>query len=200
MLRLDPHSTALVLIDIQKGILSLPMAPHTAEQVVRQACELARQCKAAGIATVHVRVSFSQDYADKPNQPTDTPMVLPPGGLPADWAEITPALASIPADIAITKRHWSAFYGTELDLQLRRRGISTIILGGLMTNFGVESTARDAWQHNYGVVIAEDVCSSFAPELHRFSIDQVMPRIARVSGTASIIAALSAAAGERPTG
>ena len=60
-------------------------------------------------------------------------------GLPADWADFAPEIGSLRADIVITKRHWGAFYGTELDLQLRRRGVNTIVLAGVATNFGVES-------------------------------------------------------------
>ncbi|MGO9757626.1 MAG: isochorismatase family protein, partial [Roseiarcus sp.] len=92
--------------------------------------------------------------------------------------------------IVITKRQWGAFYGTELDLQLRRRGIGTVVLAGVATNFGVESTAREAWQHNYAVVVAEDAVTSLSEELHRFSIDKILPRIARVRSTAEIVGAL----------
>ena len=77
---------------------------------------------------------------------------------------------------------------SELDLQLRRRGINTIVLAGIATNFGVESTARDAWFQNYSVVIAEDAASSLDAELHRFSIEKILPRLARVRSTAEIVA------------
>src|SRR6185295_13028044 len=95
-----------------------------------------------------------------------------------------------PGDLRITKRQWSAFYGTELDLQLRRRGITTIVLGGIATNFGVESTARDAWQHNYAVVIAEDASTSLGADLHRFAVEKLLPRVARVRSTQEIIEAV----------
>jgi nicotinamidase-related amidase len=91
----------------------------------------------------------------------------------------------------ITKRQWGAFHGTELDLQLRRRGVATIVLAGISTNFGVESTAREAWQHGYAVVVAEDACTSSAPDLHKFAIEKILPRIARVRDTATILRALS---------
>ena len=110
----------------------------------------------------------------------------------ADFAEFPPEIAAIPADLTITKRQWSAFFGTELDLQLRRRGITTVVLGGIATNFGIESTARDAWFQNYAVVVAEDAASSLDAELHRFSIEKILPRLARVRSTAEIVAALAA--------
>ncbi len=79
---------------------------------------------------------------DKLNQPVDMPMAVPAGGLPEDWALLTPAIAGLNAPVQITKHSWSAFYGTELDLQLRRRGITTVIVCGIASNSGVESTAR----------------------------------------------------------
>jgi nicotinamidase-related amidase len=77
-----------------------------------------------------------------------------------------------------------------IDLQLRRRGINTIILGGIATNFGVESTAREAWQHNYAVIVAEDACTSMDAEMHRFSMEKILPRLSLVRSAAEIIAAL----------
>ena len=78
-----------------------------------------------------------------------------------------------------------------LDLQLRRRGITHAIFGGIATNFGVESSARDAWQHNYTAVIAEDACSSVGPDLHRFAIEKTLPRVSLIRSSAEIIAALA---------
>lgn len=190
MLQLDPRKTALVLIDLQKGILAMPTAPYAPAQILANAALIATELKKAGGTLVLVRVAFSANYADKPNQPTDVPMALPPGGLPADWSELAPEISALGADVVITKRQWSAFYGTELDLQLRRRGIDTVVLGGLMTNFGVESTARDGWQHDYAMVIAEDAMSGSAADMHKFAIGNVLPRIARVRSSAEIVASL----------
>jgi nicotinamidase-related amidase len=106
--------------------------------------------------------------------------------LPPEWTELAEGLAR-PDDIIITKRQWGAFYGTELDLQLRRRGVSTIVLGGIATNFGVESTAREAWEHGYDVVLAEDACASVSVELHEAAIQHIFPRIARVVQSADIV-------------
>ena len=101
-----------------------------------------------------------------------------------------PEIGSLDADITIVKRQWGAFHGTELDLQLRRRGITTIVLAGVATNFGVESTAREAWQHHYRVIVAEDSCSSLAEGMHAFSIEKILPRIARIRSTASVLTAM----------
>ncbi|RDI62498.1 hydrolase [Microvirga subterranea] len=192
MLKLDPRTTALVLIDVQKGTLAAAAGPHEPATVIANSARLASRFSQTGATVVLVRVAFSDGYADKPGGLTDTPMVLPPGGLPADWTEFPAELGLVRPDVLITKRQWSAFHGTELDLQLRRRGVSHLVIGGLMTNFGVESTARDAWQQNYHTIIAEDASSSLSAELHQFAIRNTLPRVSRVRSTAEIIAALEA--------
>jgi len=192
MLKLDPRTTALVLIDVQKGTLAAVAGPHEPATVIANGARLADRFSQKGATVVLVRVSFSEGYADRPGGLTDTPMILPPGGLPADWSEFPAEIAAIRPDVLITKRQWSAFHGTELDLQLRRRGITHVAIGGLMTNFGVESTARDAWQHNYQVLVAEDASSSLSAELHHFAVRNTLPRVSLVRSTAEIIAGLEA--------
>ena len=189
-LDLSPRQTALVLIDLQQGILGNALAPHPVDTVLDHATALAAACRDAGATIVPVNVAFAADLIDRLQQPVDSPQPRPANGYPPNWAELHPRIAAVPASFRITKRQWSAFHGTELDLQLRRRGITTIILGGVATNFGVESTAREAWQHNYSVVIAKDACSSVAADAHRFAIEKIFPRISRVRGTAEIVAAL----------
>jgi nicotinamidase-related amidase len=192
MLKLDPHTTALVLIDVQKGTLGMPVGPHDPATVVANSARLGSRFSQKGATVILVRVSFSEGYLDKPAAPTDVPMIIPPGGLPADWAEFPAEIAALHADVLITKRQWSAFHGTELDLQLRRRGISNVVIGGLMTNFGVESTARDAWQHNYRTIVAEDASSSLSAEMHEFAVTKSLPRVSQIRSTTEIIESLEA--------
>jgi nicotinamidase-related amidase len=142
----------------------MPLSPYDAPQVIERSVSLGRAIRQAGGLVVLVNVAFASGFADRLSQPVDAPS--PPGGLPADWSDFAPEIASLPGDVIVTKRQWGAFHGTELDLQLRRRGITTIVLGGIATNFGVESTAREAWQHGYAVIIAEDACTSIGPEMH----------------------------------
>ena len=189
-LNINARTAALVLIDLQNGILSMQLAPHDAAQVVDKAVKLGRRFREIGAPVVLTRVAFSNNYVDKLNQPVDVPMQAPPGGLPPEWSQFAGEIELLSADVVITKRQWSAFFGTELDLQLRRRGISTIVLGGISTNFGVESTARDAWQYNYAVIVAEDASTSVDADLHKFSIERILPRVARVRTTEEIISAL----------
>lgn len=182
---LDPRSTALVLIDLQNGILGMPLAPRTGTEVLATARTLAARFRAAGALVIPVRVGWAPDFADAPRQPVDRPMNRPAGGLPTGWSDLAEGVAE-PGDVVITKRQWGAFTGTDLDLQLRRRGIGTIVLGGIATNFGVESTARHAWELNYAVVFAEDAMTSVSAEMHGFAVESILPRIGIVSQAADI--------------
>ena len=123
MLKLDPATTALVLIDLQKGIVTRSMS-RSGDAVVSAAMALACRFRAAGSQVVLVNVAFSHDGGDLPPEAVDQPMQLPSGGMPAGFSDLVEGLAQ-PIDMRITKRHWSAFHGTELDLQLRRRGVGT---------------------------------------------------------------------------
>jgi len=189
-LQLDPCKTALVLIDMQKGTLAFPLAPYDRTTIIANTAALGQVFAAAGGLIATVQVAFAPDRSDLPPQAIDQPMMLPPGGFPPDWSELTPEIAALPAAVRVTKRHWSAFYGTELDLQFRRRGIDTVVIGGIATNFGVESTARDAWQHGYNVIVAEDASTSVGAELHAFAIASTLPRVSRVRSIAEIGVAL----------
>jgi nicotinamidase-related amidase len=113
-----------------------------------------------------------------------------PHTLPENWWTYPAALAKQESDIEVTKRQWGAFYGTDLELQLRRRGIDTIILCGISTNIGVESTARNAWELGFNLVIVEDACSAASAEQHQGSMTHIFPRIGRVRSTEEILAAL----------
>ena len=110
--------------------------------------------------------------------------------MPPDWTELIPELDRQPSDIVIFKRQWGAFYGTDLDLQLRRRGLTTIILCGIATEIGVESTARDAYEHGYELVFAADAMTGTNAESHLNSIVRIFPRMGRVRSTEQIVAAL----------
>lgn len=189
-MKLDPKTTALVLIDLQKGILPFAGGPHSAQQVLDHATGLATRFRQLGSPVVMVRVGWSDTFAEALKQEVDVPAKMPEGGLPAVWWEFPEQLAVTDSDIQVVKRQWGAFYGTDLDLQLRRRGIKTIVLAGISTNIGVESTARNAWEHGYELVIAEDACSAHNNEQHQSSVQNIFPRISRVRSTAEVLAAL----------
>ena len=189
-LTLDPRSTALVVIDLQRGILARETSPHANTDVLARSVKLVTACRRAGVQVVLVNVGFSPDEKDRLSQPSDSPN--PPGKVPPGYSDLDPSLGSAANDLLITKRQWGAFYGTALDQQLRRRGIKTIILCGIATNFGVESTARDAWERNYELVFAEDAMAGMAPGAHDFAIKTIFPRLGRIRRTGDILAALPA--------
>jgi nicotinamidase-related amidase len=185
MIQLDPRTTALVLIDLQKGIAARQGAPLSSADVVARASALAKNFRAAAAPVVLVNVAFAKDFGDAVKQPVDKAIQHPVGGYPDDFSDLVDGLAA-PTDIRVTKHQWGAFYGTDLDVQLRRRGIQTIVLGGVATNIGVESTARQAWERNYALVIAEDATTSLSAEMHAFSMTSILPMISRIVKTADI--------------
>jgi len=188
-LEIDPGKTALVLIDLQAGILANTLAPYDSETVVENGLTLARAVNAAGGTVVAVNVSFGPGRINGPQGLIDNPVSTDP--VPANYTEIVPGLLAL-ADITITKRQWGALHGTELDTLLRRRGIDTIIVGGVATNFGVETTVREGWSHGYSVIVAEDASTTFSAAMQDFPMKLVFPRIARVRSVAQIVEALSA--------
>jgi nicotinamidase-related amidase len=183
---LPAKSSALVLIDLQKGITSFPIAPRASTEVVRNATSLANRFREIGAPVFLVRVAFpTGETALKLITDAQPPL---PASEPEGWLEL--AVEPHQQDILILKRHWGAFYGTELDLQLRRRRSETIVLGGISTNFGVESTARNAYEFGYHSVFAEDAMGAFTGVNHKFAIQNIFPRLGRVRSTQEILHAL----------
>jgi nicotinamidase-related amidase len=181
-MQLHAKSTALVLIDLQKGVLARSVAPHPAATVYERSLRLAPRFRAAGSLVVWVRVSYADDFADAPRAKVDQPNNF--GALPPGWDEFPEPLH--PADVMVTKRQWGAFYGTDLDLQLRRRGVRSIVLGGIATSIGVESTARSAWEHGYELIICEDLCADLSAETHASSFKHIFPRLARIASSEAV--------------
>ncbi|GHB60468.1 hydrolase [Streptomyces cirratus] len=182
------RGTALVLIDLQQGILALPTATPAA-RILENGIALAEAFRAHRLPVVLVKVAWSPDGGDLPTANVDRPG--PASAPPAAFSELPAELAAL-GDVVVTKRHWGAFTGTELDLQLRRRGIHRIVLGGISTSIGVESTARTAWEHSYELVFAEDATTDMDTGSHDHSFGKIFPRLGKVSATADIVMALKA--------
>lgn len=186
-LRLEPASTALVLIDLQQGVVAMETAPYPAVDVVNKGNALARAFRAKGATVVYVRVDLGRFLSlpvDAPSRPPGAPAP------PASASELAPAAGFQDGDLLVTKRHWGAFAGTDLERLLRARGIDTIVLGGIATNFGVESTARQGTGLGFAFVVVEDACTSRDAAAHRFAFEHIFPRLARVRRTADVIDAL----------
>lgn len=188
-LSLNSATTALVLIDLQKGITTMSTEPLSPKEVIANAQKLTAAFHMKKALVILVHVSSSLDGKDMLSPDADEPMARR-GQMPSDWAEIVSELTPKENDLLITKRQWGAFYGTELDLALRRRGIRTIVLGGIATNFGVESTARDAYERGYGLVFADDAMAARTTSDHEFAINRIFPRIGKIRKTNEIIKAL----------
>ncbi len=187
-LAIDKSRTALVVIDLQTGIVGRQTAPHAADLVVSNAAALAAAFRQNGMPVFLLRVTPSPDGKDalRPVADIASPTQMPPPG----WADIVAEMGPQPGDFVITKHQWGAFYGTELDLACRRRGISTIVLCGISTNIGVESTARCAYEYGYQQIFAEDAMTAMSTEEHLMTISKIFPRIGRVRKTAEILAGL----------
>jgi nicotinamidase-related amidase len=120
-----------------------------------------------------------------------TDVVRPPLNPTPGWADILPEIGPEDGDVVVTKHHPGAFNGTDLDLQLRRRGIQTIVLCGIATNIGVEATARVGFEQGYNLVFADDAMAGRDAELHTASVSKFFPTIGRVRRTKEIVAALA---------
>ena len=191
-LELRPTETALVVVDLQKAVVAMETAPRTPKEVVGNATRLADALRGRGGFVVLVRVATSPGSKDALKPILDPGAPAWSGSRAADWAEIVPELAGHPEDHLLTKKQWGAFYGTDLDLQLRRRGISTLLMCGIATCFGVESTARDAYERGYQQVFVEDAMTSRSADEHQHTVTRIFPRMGRVRSTEQVLAALSA--------
>jgi nicotinamidase-related amidase len=178
---LDPVS-ALVVIDLQKGIVAMPLA-HPGAEIVARAAELARAFRAHNLPVVLVNVVGmvpGRTDAQRPNL----------AAFPAGWSDLTPELGAQPQDILISKRSVGAFQGTALDAGLRRGNVTQIFLAGISTSSGVESTGRAAFDLGYNVVYISDAMTDRTEEGHRHSVEKVFPRFGQVETAANVLKAL----------
>lgn len=177
---LDPQ-TALVIIDLQNGIVAYPTA-HPTGEVVAHARALAEAFRRRGLPVVLVNVT-----GGAPGRAEQSRSM---GELPAGWADLVPELERQPQDHAVTKRTWGAFTNTDLDAYLKKLGVTQVVLAGVATSIGVESTARFAHELGYNVTLAVDAMSDFNPDAHHNSLTRIFPRLGERGTTQDIIALL----------
>ena len=184
----DKSRTGLIVIDLQKGVTAMPSRPYTAQDVISNASELVNAFRKNNMPVflVHVEMTNETMLHAISDQKFSRPQPASP-----DWAEFVSELTPTPSDVVITKRQWGAFYGTELDLQLRRRKIDTIVLCGIATDFGVESTARFAYEYGYQQIFAEDAMTSRSDEQHNAAVNFIFKRMGRVRKTGEILEAIN---------
>jgi len=173
------HS-ALIVVDLQQGTLAQPLSTPGGE-VLARSVELLDSYRAAGQSVVLVRAT-----------------ALPPGrtvyaagarAMPEGWDTLAPELGAGPHDIRIDKSGWGAFTGTDLHEQLQARGVTQTVIVGLATSFGVESTARSAYDLGYDVVVVADAIADRSQDAHTASTIRVFPALAEVATTAEVLAA-----------
>lgn len=186
----EPSTTALVIIDLQGAVRKHAAAPHDAETVIGRTSELVAAAREGGALPVFVRTSFLPDESDSLTlvKRTDTERSQPHRW--DGWDQLVDEMAPLPTEPVIIKRSWNAFHGSDLDLQLRRHGIETVVMCGISTSFGVEGTARAAYDHAYELVFVEDAMASVTAEQHEFAVREVFPQIGRVRDVETVKAAL----------
>jgi MFS family permease len=175
---IDPKA-ALVVIDLQKGIVGAPTVHPTAE-IVERSATLAGAFRQHGLPVVLVNVT-----GGAPGR-TDRTRPSVPIGSP-DWADLVDDLAPQPGDHLVTKQRRSAFHDTGLDAHLRGLGVTQVVLTGISTTSGVESTARSAYDHGYNVVLATDAMTDTDPDAHANSIERIFPKLGETATTAEIL-------------
>jgi nicotinamidase-related amidase len=181
-------SPALIVIDLQKMVVGLPLA-HPVAGIVERSAQLARAFRKRGFPVILVNV------AGRAPGRTESRFNFSP---PPDWTELVPELDRRQEDYTVTKLQVGAFYGTALELILRRHGVSQVFLTGVATSAGVEATARNAYDHGYNVVLVEDAMTDRDPDTHRYSVEKVFPRIGETTTTDEVLKRLQETAAPNP--
>ncbi|HEX3788069.1 MAG TPA: isochorismatase family protein [Pseudonocardiaceae bacterium] len=180
---IDPK-TALVVIDLQKGIVAAP-AVHPVAEIVQRSARLAAAFRKQDQPVVLVNV------AGRAPGRTDADQAAGSGFTPpADWTELVTELDAQPSDHRVTKQRWGAFHDSTLDAHLRELGVTQIVLAGVATSVGVESTARWAYELGYHVVLATDAMTDLSLAAHDNSVQRIFPRLGETATTAEVLAML----------
>ncbi|PXW24068.1 isochorismatase family protein [Paraburkholderia caballeronis] len=177
---LDPH-TALIVVDLQKGIAGLP-AVHPIAAVTAKAAELASAFRQRGLPVVLVNAG-----GRAPGRTEQSQASMP---LPDDWMDLLPELDPQPQDHRVTKYTWGAFLGTGLESRLKSAGVTQIVLAGVATSMGVESTAREAYALGFNVTLAIDAMTDLSEAAHINSVSRIFPRLGETGTTQEIVALL----------
>jgi nicotinamidase-related amidase len=174
---LDPNA-ALILIDLQKGIVGMQTV-HPGAQVVDRAAQLAKAFREKKLPVVLVNVAA--------RAPGRTEASMPKLAFSPDWTELVPELGQQPSDFVVTKQRVGAFLGTALDSCLRERGVTQVFLAGIATSAGVEATARSAYDLGYNVVFVVDAMTDRDAENHRYSVEKTFPRMGETDTTEAVL-------------
>ncbi len=174
---LDPI-TALIIVDLQSGLVGSTLI-HPIDDIVARACDLITAFRRRGLPIVLVNVDgVAPGRTERPRHA---------GQLPDGWTNLIPELGRQPCDIVVTKRTWGAFASTDLEHQLRARGVTQVVIAGVATGTGVESTARQAYEAGFNVTLAIDAMTDARPAAHDYSIANVFPRLGETGSAQAII-------------
>ncbi|WP_321790035.1 cysteine hydrolase [Paraburkholderia sp. J94] len=160
--------TALIIIDLQKIVASIPTV-HPITNVVESASRLAANFRQHGLPVVLVNVIGMSPGRTERNQAG--------GGLPPDWAELLPELDRQPQDHLVSKSTWGAFTGTDLEAYLKANGVTQVVVCGVATSLGVESTARQAHELGFNITLAVDATTDVSAEAHANSLERIFPQL-----------------------
>ena len=174
-------TAALAVIDLQKGISELPTLVPVPE-IVERTARLAAGFRGAGMPVVLITANG--------NAPGRTVDGVPDNDYPPDFADIPAELAGHDEDHHVVKQRWGAFHDTGLAEHLNRLGVTQLVIAGVATGVGVESTARAAYDHGLHVTIAADAVTDVDPDRHHNSLQRVFPRMAEIATTQQILDAL----------
>jgi nicotinamidase-related amidase len=178
---LDP-GTALVVIDLQKGIVDGPFI-HPIGEIVDRTRELIDVFRAKKLPVVLVNVAGRAPGRTEQGPRSSTSFA-------EGWTDFLPELDRQPSDIVVTKRSWGAFATTDLERQLKARGVTQVVVTGVATSGGVEATARQAYEQGFNVSLALDATTDIREEAHEFSIRNVFPRVGETGSTKEVISLL----------
>lgn len=169
--RLDPATTAVVVVDVQRlftDMVGAPIEPPL-NDVLPRIGRFVDDSRKAGATIVLVRTIIAPDAHSRSTR--QWPEFMRAGMAPdAPGSTFDPCLNPHPGDIEVVKQRYSAFVGTRLDEILRERGIVSIVVLGLTTNVCVQSTTRDAWQRDYETITLADCCAEIGPGSHDASL------------------------------
>jgi nicotinamidase-related amidase len=199
-------TTGLVLFDALHGYLH-PEDPGKTRflderNILPNLRRLLDGARAVGMTTFYPAGAHAPDGSDTVARLTDTDMDLSPGGgaekpikprffKGSPDAAIAAELAPGPGDVVVRKNRWSSFFQTNLDLQLRVRGIDTIVIAGGSTDVGIASTVFAARDLDYGIVVVRDACYSSRGNNNEFFMDRVFPRMGRVMAVDQAVALMA---------
>jgi nicotinamidase-related amidase len=191
---LDPHQSALLVMDYQKVLLENYLPEDQAAKVLASTANLIGAARAGGMSVIYVTVAFRRGHPEVSGRNRLFTLLKDSGLFSREAADtaIHPAVAPLGDEPVVIKHRIGAFAGTDMETLLRSSGVDTLVLVGITTAGVVLSTVRQAFDKDYRLVVASDCCADPDQDVHRMLLDKVIAQHAEVLPAESIIEALSA--------